>query len=157
MKDGFYVLPADKAWAYNRISELEKQIDSLGPEFEEVFAQSSETYHDNAPFDALRDKQSLMAAQRHALKQVVNKAAISCPVPAKNTVGIGSRVVVEEGGKTHSFYISGHWSPHTGTVQNGAMVITCASPLGQALIDTKVASLAVMQNPGRQLLVKSCS
>lgn len=157
MRDAFYVLPADKAWAQNRIGELEKQINDLGPEFEEVFAQSSETYHDNAPFDALRDRQSLMAAERHSLKQIVNKAAISCPAPTKNTVGIGSKVEAEEAGKVHRFYIAGHWSPHTGMVQNGTLVITCASPLGQALIGTKVGGRAVMQKPERTLLVKSCT
>lgn len=52
------ILDEDKKAARQRIAELEAEILSLGPEFYEVFNQSSETWHDNAPFDALRDRQS---------------------------------------------------------------------------------------------------
>lgn len=155
MEKAFYVLPQDKTWAINRINELEKQIDALGPEFEEVFAQSSETYHDNAPFDALRDRQSVLAAERHSLKQIINKATLKLPKPAKNKVGLGCTVVVEENAKTQTFYIAGHWSPHTGMLVDGALVITCESPIGKALMGVAVGKIARMSTPARELLVKS--
>jgi hypothetical protein len=58
MPQGLYILEADKQWLNTRIEELEATIQALGPDFYDVFNQSSETWHDNAPFDALRDKQS---------------------------------------------------------------------------------------------------
>ena len=56
------LLDEDREYARRRIAELQKEIQELGPEFYEVFNQSSETWHDNAPFDALRDRQSLLDA-----------------------------------------------------------------------------------------------
>jgi len=48
------ILDEDKKWAEARIAALDEEIQALGPEFYDVFNQSSETWHDNAPFDALR-------------------------------------------------------------------------------------------------------
>jgi hypothetical protein len=49
MQKELIILDEDKAYARARIAELEQQIQALGPEFYEVFNQSSETWHDNAP------------------------------------------------------------------------------------------------------------
>lgn len=150
----FYVLDADKQWALRRIAELEKAIDDLGPEFEEVFAQSSETWHDNAPFDALRDRQSGLAAERQELKTVLNKAALACPKAKPGSVGIGSLVTVEENGKLQKLFIAGHWAHSVSEVVDGALVITCASPLGQALLGSKVDQTVSLAQPARTFVIK---
>ena len=150
----FYILDADKLWARSRIAEIEKAIDDLGPEFEEAFNQSSETWHDNAPFDALRDRQSVMSAERHSLRIALNKASTKCPKPARNRVGIGSTVTITEGSKTQKYFIAGNWSPNIGEVVDGAFVVSCASPLGQAMLNLGVGKTAVVQKPPRQLLIK---
>jgi transcription elongation GreA/GreB family factor len=153
--DSFYILDADKQWARIRIAEIEKAIDDLGPEFEEVFSQSTETWHDNAPFDALRDKQSLMAAERHSLRSVLNKAAIACPKPAKGKVGLGSLVGVADGQKNHSYFIAGNWSPSIGHVVDGALVISCVSPLGKVLVGRTVGATVTLERPAKQLVIES--
>lgn len=150
----FYVLDADRQWAVNRIVELEKAIADLGPEFEEAFNQSSETWHDNAPFEAVRDKQSLMAAERHSLREVLNKAATSHPKPVAGIVGLGTYVTATEKGKKFKFFIAGHWSPHIGETVNGAFVISCSSPLGKAMLGLKAGQTATLEKPQRSLLIE---
>lgn len=152
--NAFYVLDADKQWARARIAELEKAINELGPEFEEALTQSSETWHDNAPFDALRDRQSLMAAERHTLREVLNKAAIACPKPGKGKVGLGSTVHASEAGKKLKLFIAGNWSPNVGQMVDGMLVISCGSPLGKAVIGTSEGQLAVLERPPRKLLIE---
>lgn len=63
MQKELIILDEDKEWMRRRIAELEKQIRDLGTEFYDALNQSSETWHDNAPFDALRDRQSVLAAE----------------------------------------------------------------------------------------------
>ena len=74
MKQEFIILEEDKAWARQRIAWLEQAILDLGPEFHDVFNQSSETWHDNAPFDALRDRQSVLDAELQQLKRIMRRS-----------------------------------------------------------------------------------
>ena len=60
-----YLLPEDRVAAEERIAELEGLIQDLGEDFRDAFTQSSETWHDNSPFEAVRDKQSMYAAELH--------------------------------------------------------------------------------------------
>lgn len=151
----FYVLDSDKQWARLRIAELEAQINALGPEFEEALTQSSETWHDNAPFDALRDRQSLMAAERHTLREVLNKAAIKCPSPQKGKAGLGSTVTINDSHKIQKLFIAGNWSPNIGHMVDGALVISCASPLGKTLIGCKVGQTVSIEKPARKLSIEA--
>lgn len=153
--DVYYVLDADKQWAKARIAELEKQIGELGPEFEEAFGQSSETWHDNAPFEAVRDKQTLLAAERFSLKQILNKASLNYPKPPNGKVGIGSVVTVNDSKKTSKLLIAGHWSPNTGEIVEDILVVTCISPIGQALLGKVTGQTATIAKPPRSLTVQS--
>jgi transcription elongation GreA/GreB family factor len=129
------ILDDDKAFARARIAELEKEILSLGPEFYEVFNQSSETWHDNAPFDALRDRQSLLDAELQQLRRTLQSSMLSVPKPKKNTVGYGSKVQLENG---NSYFIAGDWTPHAGQIRNAAIVVSSNAPIAQQLIGKKV-------------------
>jgi transcription elongation GreA/GreB family factor len=135
MQKEIVILDDDKLYARRRVEELEKEIQNLGPEFYEVFNQSSETWHDNAPFDALRDRQSVLAAELQQLRVVLRSSAISVPRPKKNTIGIGSTVTLDNG---KVYFIAGDWTPHAGQVHEGAMVISCRAPLAQQLIGKKI-------------------
>lgn len=135
MQKEIIILDDDKAYAKARIEELQKAILDLGPEFYEVFNQSSETWHDNAPFDALRDRQSVLDAELQQLRGVLRNSAIKVPRPKKNTVGIGSRVLLDNGAV---YFIAGDWTPHAGQLRNGAIIISCQAPLAAALLGKKV-------------------
>lgn len=129
-----YIVPEDKVWLGNRIAELEKQIQDLGPDFYDVFNQSSETWHDNAPFDALRDKQSVMFAEYSKLKSVRQHAALTLPKKRKDLVNIGSTVIIN----TKSYFIAGDWTPHAGATINEKIIISAQSPLGCEVLGKKV-------------------
>lgn len=134
MQKELVILDDDKIYARKRVAELEKEIQDLGPEFYDVFNQSSETWHDNAPFDALRDRQSVLAAELQNLRTVLRNSAISAPKPKKNTVGIGSTVTLSTGKR---YFIAGDWTPHAGQMKNDIMVISSGTPLAGALIGKK--------------------
>ncbi len=131
-----YVLDEDKKWALQRIRQLDQEIVSLGPEFNEVLNQSSETWHDNAPFDALRDKQAALASELQQIKYVLNNTAPSIPSQVKSRIGIGARVTVynKDLNKAELFFIAGDWTARSGEVIDGAKVISAKAPLARALI-----------------------
>jgi transcription elongation GreA/GreB family factor len=131
------VLDEDKTYARQRIAELEKEIRELGPEFYEVFNQSSETWHDNAPFDALRDRQSLLDAELQKLRQILRESLPGVPPQPKNKAGIGSRVELDSG---RCYFIAGDWTPLAGQSRDGAFVVSCQAPLAVELIGKKVGA-----------------
>ncbi|MEI6228859.1 MAG: GreA/GreB family elongation factor [Candidatus Saccharibacteria bacterium] len=140
MKQDLLILESDKIAARQRIAEIDQEILDLGPRFYEVFNQTSETYHDNAPFEAVRDHQSLLSAERQKLKRILNNRAISMPKQKKNTVGIGSTVQVinNDTQKPTDYFIAGDWSINTGKKIDGALVVSRKSPIATALIGKKI-------------------
>ncbi|QQG50795.1 MAG: hypothetical protein HZB75_04720 [Candidatus Saccharibacteria bacterium] len=131
------ILDDDRQYALARISELQNEIQALGPEFYEVFNQSSETWHDNAPFDALRDRQSVLDAELQQLRNVLRSSSLTIPKPRKGMVGIGSRVVLQNGA---AYLVAGDWTPRAGQNWQGAIVINCNTPLAQQIIGKKVGA-----------------
>jgi transcription elongation GreA/GreB family factor len=131
------ILDDDRRYALARIAELQNQIQALGPEFYEVFNQSSETWHDNAPFDALRDRQSVLDAELQQLRNVLRSSALKVPKPRRGIVGIGSRVVLQN---EAAYLIAGDWTPRAGQNWQGAVVINCNTPLALQMIGKKVGA-----------------
>ena len=141
MQKELIILDEDKKYIRQRIAELQQQIQDLGPEFYEIFNQSSETWHDNAPFDALRDRQSVLDAELQSLRRALRNSAVSVPKPPKGEVGIGSTVHLNDG---RIFFIAGDYTPYAGRVKDGAVVISCQTSLANQLIDKKVGDKMVM-------------
>ena len=141
MQKELLILDEDKAWARRRIAELDAEIQALGPEFYDVFNQSSETWHDNAPFDALRDRQSVLDAERHQLKGILRSSLPSIPTQPKGKIGIGTRVILDTG---KSYFIAGDWTPYVGQTKDGAMVVSRNAPLAQKLLGGKIGDKVVI-------------
>lgn len=134
-----FVLEEDKQWARQRIAELEQAILDLGPEFHDVFNQSSETYHDNAPFDALRDRQSVLDAELQNLRSVVRDSLPSVPKPKRGRIGIGSTVTVgDEKGKHCTYKIAGDWTHLAGALVSGQRIVSTATPVARELLGKKI-------------------
>ncbi len=149
----FYVLDEDKTWAREQIATIEKAIQEMGPEFNVALNESNETWHDNAPFDALRDEQALLVADMQNLKQILFKATLNVPKARAGRVGIGHRVSVEQNGKTHHYFLAGHWSRHTGHERDGAMVISCVSPIGSVLLGAKLGQTVTIPTNNKQVTI----
>lgn len=137
----FIILDEDKAYARTRIAELEKQIQELGPEFYEVFNQSSETWHDNAPFDALRDRQSVLDAELQHLKRLLRSSAPVAPKKTKNKVGVGSLVVLSDGRK---YFIAGDWTPNAGQTREYITTVSRSTPIAEVLLGRKVGDSIII-------------
>lgn len=140
MKKEMVILDEDKAYARIRIIELERAIQDLGPEFYEAFNQSSETWHDNAPFDALRDRQSVLDAELQQLKVILRSSVPSVPPQKRGVVGIGSVVELRDAraNVTLKYFVAGDWTPHAGQMKNDAVVISRQTPLAGLLINKKI-------------------
>ena len=130
-----FVLPEDLAYARHRRTELESEIKALGSEFNDAFTQSSETWHDNAPFEAVRDKQSVLAAELAGLKKVIHDAAVRLPKVAAGVVGYGS-IVSLRGGRIYR--IAGDWTPYAGTHKGGVVWVSAQAPVAKAMIGKKI-------------------
>lgn len=139
MKDSaYYILDDDRERAKKRIAELERLIEELGPAFHAAFTQTSETWHDNAPFEAVRDHQAVLAAEMHGLKVVLRKASLGTPKVRKGSVTIGSRILLsDEAGTQRRFLMAGDWTIAPGEVRDGYTVVTRNAPLGQSLYGAK--------------------
>lgn len=140
MSQELLILEVDKIAARKRIEELNAEIQALGPRFYEVFNQSSETWHDNAPFEAVRDHQSLLAAELDTLKQVLRNCLPSIPKQKKGVVGIGSKIQIRnlKSKKSTLYFIAGDWTLQAGQTVDGAIIMSRKSPLALTLINKKV-------------------
>lgn len=140
MKADLLVLDCDKVAAQDRINEIEAEILSLGPEFYEAFTQTSETWHDNAPFEVVRDRQTLLAAERHRLKQMLNSCQLRIPKQPKNKVGIGSIVDTKNisNNTTTKYFIAGDWTSRAGEKDKGAIIVSRQSPIAKLMLSKKV-------------------
>lgn len=140
MKTDLLVLDCDKIAAQKRIDEIEAEIIALGPEFREAFTQTSETWHDNAPFEIVRDYQTLLATERYHLKQILNNCSISIPKQKNNIATIGMVVEIEnqKNHKTNKYIIVGDWTSKLGEKHEGATVVSLQSPIAQLMLNKKV-------------------
>lgn len=128
------ILKDDLDWLDTRIKELSQAIQELGPDFRDVFNQSSETWHDNAPFDALRDKQSVLFAEYSHLRSIRQQVLLALPSDSHSKVNIGSYVSVSK----KKYYIAGDWTPHVGEKKGDHTIVSRKAPLAKAILGKKV-------------------
>jgi transcription elongation GreA/GreB family factor len=134
MNNDIYLLPEDRDYAQKRIFELEKEIQDLGADFSDAFNQSSETWHDNSPFEAVRDKQSMMAAELDKLRTLIRTASLVPPKKKRGAVSIGSKVTLSNG---TCYRIAGKWTHKAGQPSDGIWWVSCETPIAVAMIGKK--------------------
>lgn len=138
MRKEYFLLPEDRAWLDARVNELEKVIQDMGPEFYDALNQSSESWHDNAPFDALRERQSVHAAELAKLKHIRLSSVPTMPRPKRGTVGVGSVISLDT---QRRLGLAGHWTHRAGQVKDGLMIVSLESPIGKAVFGKKVGDM----------------
>ncbi len=134
MNNDVYLLPEDRAYAETRIIELEQEIQDLGADFNDAFTQSSETWHDNSPFEAVRDKQSMMAAELDKLRSLLRASSLVPLKKKRGAVGIGSKVQLDN--KT-AYFIAGDWTYRAGILEGDYRIVSRYTPIAQALLGKK--------------------
>ena len=126
-----YLLPEDRVAAEERIAELEGLIQDLGEDFRDAFTQSSETWHDNSPFEAVRDKQSMYAAELHQLRTVIRTSTLLAPKKKRGTIGIGDTVTLSNG---RQYKLAGSWTHKAGKHADGVYWVSSGTPVAQAVL-----------------------
>lgn len=138
------ILDEDKHWARQRVAELEAAIAALGPEFHEAFNQSSETWHDNAPFESVRDQQAVYEAERQYLRGLLQRSLTSVPKQPKHTVGIGAVVTLQtKTGQLRQLKIAGDWTPDAGKTKQDVLVVSRAAPIAQAVLGKRTGESTI--------------
>ena len=126
-----YLLPEDRIAAEERIDTLEGLIQDLGEDFRDAFTQSSETWHDNSPFEAVRDKQSMYAAELHQLRTVIRTSTLVAPKKKRGTIGIGDTVTLSNG---RQYKLAGSWTHKAGKHADGVYWVSSGTPVAQAVL-----------------------
>lgn len=130
-----------------RVRELQKALQDLGEEFGIAVNQSSETWHDNAPFDVARDKQSLI--QQELLKlRMVRRESLKYIAKRTKKVQIGSKVILR-GVNEIKIMIGGNWVGRDEL--DGYKLITCDAPVARLLLGKSLGDEVVMQNQSTRL------
>ncbi len=155
-KAKIFLLPRDRDYITNRIAEIDQQIADLGPEFYEAFNQSSETWHDNAPFEAVRDKQSNLSAEQQSLKQILQDSTLEQPTSVKDQAEAGKSLTIKNlsDSSVKRYFMAGDWTAYAGEKQpdSDATIISRRSPLGNAMLGRKVGDK--FEFSGSQFLVE---
>ena len=126
-----YLLPEDRVAAEGRIATLEGLIQDLGEDFRDAFTQSSETWHDNSPFEAVRDKQSIYAAELHQLRTLIRTSTLVAPKKKRGTIGIGDTVTLSNG---RQYKLAGSWTHKAGKHADGVYWVSSGTPVAQAVL-----------------------
>jgi transcription elongation GreA/GreB family factor len=126
-----------------KIVETEKRLVEAGKEIGEAVNQSSETWHDNAPFEVARDNVKLIDRQLQSLMSLVQDARI-VNVNESNEVAIGSLVETknqfEVKGHSEWYLIGSYWVPNN-TENSGSfedpILMSYHSPLAKVMLGKK--------------------
>jgi len=97
---------------------------------------------ENSEYDAAKDEQSLLELRITELEEVLNKTQIIEKASKSGFVVIGSTVVVEVDGEKDEFMIVG-----TIEANPAKRKISNESPVGQALLGTKVGEVVEVTTP----------
>jgi transcription elongation GreA/GreB family factor len=128
------ILEEDLLLLNKRIKDIEKQIFDLGKDFNEAVNQSSETWHDNAPFDVVRDKQTLLSVELKKLRTVRSEARLVYMKKASKVV-VGSRVELV-GTRTFKVMIGGDWVGRE--IVDGYTLVSSESPIAKSIMGKKL-------------------
>lgn len=135
------MLPFELTVATNALGiHLDKQS-KLGKKLGEMMQQSSETWHDNAPAEAIANDSKILAASAEKTIQKINDAEVFDYSDDADKVTLGSLVDIRYEGDddTMLFILTGVTREIPEEIANteGANCVTISSPLGVSLFDKR--------------------
>lgn len=166
LKDGRSpMLPFERDILRLELARLGVEQGELGRLLGEAMDQSSETWHDNAPADAINHHSRVIANRAEKVIADLGSAVLlDYPDPSDRVATLGSIIGVVYPGETEaeSLLLTGlcRTAP---TIKEGAPfpadleVITARSPLGEAVIGAQVGRTALYHANGRSLAVEIAS
>lgn len=139
---------------------IEKQAE-LGKRMGEAMQQSSETWHDNAPAEAIANDSKTLASSAEKTMEIINNSEIFEYVSEAETATLGSLVGVTYGDDSEVvfLYLTGvirelpsnmHDESHYSDIET----VTISSPVGAAIFDKEVGDeVSVQLGNGRQIKI----
>lgn len=143
-----YFTSSDFAALQRKISEVMKKLDETSKAIGEACNQSSETTHDNFPYEEAVRQQALWSRRLDELSELSQGALVVRAVASNTEVRIGKHVELEDlmtgEVKTHrigSFNVASYSSDESAISYN--------SPLGNRLLGARVDDIRVLEVEGR--------
>lgn len=160
------VLPFELDVAQNQLEEYKNEQDALGEDLGNAMRQSSETWHDNAPAEALSYASKILTERAKALLSLIDNAVVfDLPAKHSNEVTLGSLVgVLVDGDAQITVGLVGAIRELPIDIQRGVenlagfQVATISSPMGAALLGLKLhqsGSFLTPQGSKKQIVITS--
>lgn len=150
-----YVLPYEAVRLLKQLDEIREKRGVVSGHIKDAMEQSSETWHDNAPADALFGEMYQLDTRESGLVTAY-KHLVEVPYPTTevNFATIGSRVLCGMGSDQFHLDITGNLPLNKDEedhheVERGSV----AAPMPQAMLGATVDSVVEVKLPGRELEV----
>ena len=131
-----YITQRDLVALQKKRDELLDELRSIGREIAETLTQGSETWHDNAPFEALVAREKTASSRLNAIVESLEDFVLWEEDFNPDIVSIGSRVACQVGDDLREYVIAGHWHDADNYVPYKS--VSAASPLGSQLIGKSI-------------------
>ena len=150
------VLPFEVELAQRALLSHIKKQDDLGRQLGEAMNQSSETWHDNAPAEAIANSSKILEKTAGETLRIVNNSVVfSHEASEADGVTLGSLVsVLYDGDDDEShLYITGATRKITDEIEQSLgnfddlFVATITSPIGSALLGARVGDRVTYETP----------
>ncbi|MDQ5913589.1 MAG: hypothetical protein QG623_208 [Patescibacteria group bacterium] len=125
------ILQEDYDLAKARSLQIKQELRNLAEEFKEVLGQSSETWHDNAPWDDAKSREKLLLIEQYDLQKILVEARIE-KVDSKSL--IGKKHKVNYNGRDVYIYLAGDFTMRTGQKIDDHVIVSLDSPIAQTII-----------------------
>jgi transcription elongation GreA/GreB family factor len=158
IQDGsFYALPHEVQVLKNQFVTISEQRAMLAGHIQDAMEQSSETWHDNAPADALFGEMKLLDRKEATMRRAeIHLVVVEYPDPEFRLVTMGSRVGCVIAGSEFLMDIVGNL-PITLKPEDDIEAGSVIAPIPKALLGAKVGSSVVAQIGKRNVEVSVSS
>lgn len=139
-----YFTPADFDVLQNKIREVMKKLDKTSKAIGEACDQSSETTHDNFPYEEAVRQQALWSRRLEELSELSRGVMIVHPVVSNTEIRIGKRIELEDlmTGKIEVRRIASY---NIGSYCDDGSAISYNSPLGNCLLGARVDDIKMLE------------
>lgn len=104
---------------------------------------------ENSEYSASKEEQGLIEGRIQELQQLIENSVVIDTSDRGNTVQLGSEVIVEVNGKKDTYYIVGEYEADPMNKK-----LSQSSPIGKALLDTKVGDQVSVDVPVGKMTFK---
>lgn len=151
------ILPFERERAEQSFSTLVKLQDELGGHLGDAMNQSSETWHDNAPAEAIRDESQVTASLAKSVIRKLQHGRIFDYETDGTEVSLGSIVDIQygHGGEIITTMLTGMTHDVEELFPDGDEVegVTITSPVGQAILGLSPGDSTEIVVNGRKLFL----